>query len=428
MTTEEKTRQAWPLAAILVLIIWSALVWVISKYTWGHGQLTFFMLVGLVVLLSQTPRVVRWLGRMEPVRILSGMLGLALLILLLSLGNGLVAELQHKKNDNWAVDIGVNTYLAGTAFLNGKNPYEERAQAWHAIKPGPNVTVEGREVHMFGYRYTYGFPYFPVMFLSYLPGRLFASGYHALRVENALLLLANLAGIFWLVRSTARKPESVALGLLGCVAYLASPVLREELFRLAITDIVIAAYAVFAFVALRGERWLLAGALLGLAQGCKLLPGPLLVLPVLVWLWPKPQVWRVLAAYLAVSLATLLPFVLRDPELFLSSTVLFYLTFHAVGDNTSLWFFLPESIQPVFRGLGLLLTLAVAVYPYFRRTQTVIVPLVCAFLSYVVFVAFSNMTHLNYLWGVFSLGAAAAALLIGEGLTRDAPELERRGG
>jgi uncharacterized membrane protein len=269
------------------------------------------------------------------------------------------------------------------------------------------VTVHGRDVRMYGVPYTYGFPYFPAMFLSYLPARAITSGYDSLRVANAIFLALNLLGIFWLTRRLSPAGLATTAGLAGCVAYVGVGALQTELFRYAITDLVIATYGVFAFLALSYRRWILAGVLFGLAQACKLLPGALLVLPVLLWLWGRPGGWKLLIAYVATSVVILLPFVLLSPALFLSSTVLFYVTYHARGDYSSLWFFLPSVLKTPFRLLGYGLTAGGVGWIVRRRSEDSLAPLTIAFLAYLIFVAFSNMIHLNYIWGTYPLGCVA---------------------
>jgi uncharacterized membrane protein len=247
------------------------------------------------------------------------------------------------------------------------------------------------------------------MLLSYLPVRAVVPGYDSLRVTNAILLALNLAGIFWLARRLSPASLATTAGLVGCVAYVGVSVLRTELFRYAVTDLVIATYAVFAFLALSYRRWTFAGVLFGLAQACKLLPGPLLILPALLWLWGRPGAARLLIAYLSTSVALIVPFVLPNPGLFLSSTVLFYLTAHAGGDDSSLWFALPGALKPTFRIVGYLLTAGCVGWALRRRGDDLLAPLTLSFAAYAVFVAFGTMIHLNYIWGIYSLGCVALA-------------------
>jgi hypothetical protein len=408
-TPAREPPSLWPLASAILLAIWLGLFNVIGNYTWGYGGLTFAMLVLVAALLVWGAPIARVLARLGTQVAVELLLVAALLGLLVQLGAGLREELERPRNQTWVIDIALNTYLAGTAFLEGKNPYAERAQTWGRIKPAPNVTVDEGGVRMFDVPYEYGFPYFPGLFLSYLPARAFVGGLHSLRVANALLIVINLLGMAWLTRRLVPPTMAAVAGLTAAVAYLGISVLQQELLRFAITDLVISTYALFGFVAASHQRWLVSGVLFGLVQACKLLPGPLVVLPVLLWLWGRSGCVKLLAGYVATSLVLVLPWLLQDPRLFLSSTVLFYLTHHAGGDNTSLWFFLPESARTSFRCLGIGLSLCCAGWAFVRRNDSLLTPLTLSFVSYVIFIAFNTMVHLNYLWGIYTLGCTALA-------------------
>lgn len=398
-----------PLLLPVLLAAWLGLFHVIGHYTAGYGRLTFGMLSLVCALLLFGGRLARFVPRTGGQRSIRIVLGLSLVALLVRLGIGLSAELARPSGEQFAIDIAMNTYEAGNALLEGRNPYAEFAQVWHEVTPGPHVTAGRGEIRMYGVPYSYGFPYFPAMFLSYLPARALVSGYDSLRVANAIFLALNLIGIFWLARRLSPPAFATMAGLVGCVAYVGVSVLRTELFRYAVTDLVVATYCLFAFLALSYRRWIPAGILFGLAQACKLLPGPLLVLPVLLWLWGRSGWWKVTLAYVAASAAIVLPFVLLNPALFLSSTILYYLTVHAPGDFSSLWFFLPGALKTPFRVIGYLLTAGSVGWAIRRRADDLLTPLSLAFVAYMVFVAFSNMIHLNYIWGIYPLGCAALA-------------------
>ncbi len=322
--------------AVAAVVGFLALFHYVGLETWGHGKATFVRMLGLLLLVVAAPR----LGRLEARIGTSRTLGLVLLAHALLLAHGLFealrAELARPELTQVGIDIARNVHEAGTQFLAGNNPYEERCQLGHQIAAGPHVTIDGEGVRMYGLRYPYGFPYFPVMMLAYLPFRGAYEGMHAIRAGNGVFMLLGAIGVAWLAaRSVPRGSRTLAVGL-GLVAYLGIDVLAPEHFRLAVTDVVVAALAVFAFVALSHERVLLAGALFGLAQATKLLPGPMLVLPALLLLTEKRARLRLFLAYALVSLAFLLPPLLRSPEAFLSSTVAFYLTHHGPGDETSI--------------------------------------------------------------------------------------------
>lgn len=294
-------------------------------------------------------------------------------------------------------DIALNTVAAENWILVGKNPYEHRAQLQHVMPPGPNVSIQGDETKLFGLRYSYGFPYYPGMFLSYLPFRLFARDVHSIALGNLILMLVNAALIFLL----SRRMVPAGFAIASVLAVLTLP---DELFNLAITDWIISTYALAAFLMLSRQRWWMSGAFLGLAQSCKLLPGALLIAVALVWLWKRPGFREVLLGYLATCLVVIGPFVLWSPSAFLSATVLFYRAFHWGGDNTSLWFVLPESARPIFTAVGMVATIALVLW---SRRGDWLHAMRMAFASYFVFVMCARMIHLNYLWSILPLGCAA---------------------
>lgn len=399
------------LVVAILLAAWVALHHVFSTYTWNHGPQTFTVLVLASALLLLGLRFARQLARLGEERLAAIVLSVALIGLIGRTAGGLADELARPVHTRHTIDIGLNTHRAGTLLLDGENPYSERAQAWHRIEPRPHVTVEGGRVELYGVEYRYGFPYFPALILTYLPLRPLAQGDDVLRITNGLLVLLNLVGIFWLASRSAPPRWGRVAGLMGCVAYLAIEPLIAEYFVLGVTDVAIATYAVFAYVAASHRRWLLAGVLFGIAQACKLLPGPLLIAPLLMWLWMRPGFGRLLAGYVIASVALVLPFVLWSPPHFLSSTILFYLTFHADGDSTSLWWFLSEEHRQPFRLLGLALSAGCVLWAGRLQRLGLAAPLTLSFVSYVIFIAFNNMTHLNYLWGVYTLGCAAVGVV-----------------
>ncbi len=177
-------------------------------------------------------------------------------------------------------------------------------------------------------------------------------------------------------------------------------------------DIIIAALAVHAMLALAHQRWLLAGILFGLAQGCKLLPAPILALAVLAWIWGRPGWKAFLGGYLATAVIVIAPFVLAGPEEFISATVLFYLVHHAQGDTTALYPYLPVAWRLPQQILGFLATMIIAVAPARWRHEQAWAPMLAGFAAYVVFIAFGRMSHLNYLWSVWPLGCAALAVML----------------
>jgi hypothetical protein len=385
---------------LLPLVVWGIIFNIVADQTWGYGLQTFLLLIGAGGLLLLLPGLARALDgatrdpapwqRYLLIAILLGLAGMTAI--------GVRDGFTTRKE--WLVDIGVNTYLAGSAFLDGANPYSSRAQIVEEIAPGPNVEQRGDTLMMYGVPYRYGYPYYPAMFLGYLPWRALAGGFDSIRVGNLVFMLLNVAGIFLLMRRLVPHPLAP---MIAVAAYLAIEAYPREIFEFGIVDIMISTAAVFAFLLLDRKKFLAAGILFGVAQACKLLPGPLLVLPALVWHYGRDGFRPLLGGYMAASLAIILPFLLIDPPAFLSATTLFYLTHHAAGDDTSLWFFLPSGLQTPFMLIGFLLAVAVAVVGLRggRSTGDLVVR---SFVSYLVVIAFGKMSHLNYLWGVYPLG------------------------
>lgn len=401
---------------LAVLAAWSWLFRRISEETWEHGRETFLRLA-LIVLLTLCAG---WLGRRIAALpsprsrwlevVLRALAAGATLYLLVQMTHALTGELRFDPYGNRAVDIGINTAIAEDWFAAGENPYAQQAQLQYKFEPGPNVEVRDSNVFMYGVPYKYGYPYYPMMFLSYLPFRLVVPGAHSVRLGNWVFLVLNLVGFLLLSRRLAPRSSALTAAAFASVLFLGVPMFVVESVQAAVADVVISTFALFAYVALSSGRMTLAGVLFGLAAACKLLPGPMLVLPALIWAWGRPGFARLLTAFLVSSLMVLLPFILADPSAFLSSTVLFYLVNHAQGDTTSAWYYLPESARPAFTAVGYLLCLGALGWTVRLRRGDVLWPMTIAFAAYLIFVAFARMTHLNYIWGVYSLGSAAIVL------------------
>ncbi len=407
MLSNPHGRSRGSLAWVLVVGVWLGLFNTIGTYTWGYGRTTFVWLAGAVALLLFAGRISGLFYRLRGVPLLPVLAVLAAMGSIYPLGRALPAELTRPENARWAIDIAVNTYSAGSAFLAGKNPYAEHAQAWHRVESSEHVEVRGTDVFMYGIPYRYGFPYFPAMFASYLPFRLVVDGLLSLRVGNSVFLLLNVIGLCALARRLIPGPHWVTAAALAVAAYFGINVLPAELLRFAITDVAIATYLLYACLALSSGYTTTAGVLLGIAQACKLLPAPLLALPLLIWAYGRPGFLRLALSYVVTALILVLPYVFWDWQLFLSSTVLFYLTYHSVGDDTALWFFLPEVWRTVFSWLGYLLTLTLGLWTVRKRQGDILWPMTLGFASFMVFIAFAPMTHLNYIWGVYPIGCVA---------------------
>ncbi len=394
--------------------LWLLLVWLLGRFSFGDGPLIFVCLVGLAGLAACAPAFLRRWGMVRPPArppwLVAALLALALLVAVAGRASQFQAAWEHPRYQTWAVDVAINTYVAGDAMRQGFNPYSVRAQRWYRMQPGPHVEVaKNGAVTMFGLPYAYGYPYWPAMALSYLPFRELEDGIRCVRLGNAFFLNLQLLGVLLLAARLAGA---------GAARWLAAPLagllcvgpscLGPELFELAVTDVALATWALWAFVALAWRRSFLAGALLGVAQACKLLPGPLLLLAALLWLSSRRQRLQLLAGWLLLAGLLVLPWALWQPSHFVSATALFYLTHHAAGDDSSLWYFLPPLLQTPFRICGLALVGWIVWRARAVRSLAALAGL--GFAAYAVFSAFNNMSHLNYLWGVYPLGCVALAV------------------
>jgi len=407
--TAEPRRSSGVGTAVAVVAAFLALFHWVGVETWGFGQTTILRMLAIALVVLAAPRLVRLEARVGTERFLGFVAIVAASWLAFRLSQSVRAVIANPGRAHGAIDIARNVYEAGTQFLAGRNPYATRTQLGHVVGIGPHVTIEDGVTRMYGLRYPYGFPYFPTMMFAYLPFRRFGEGFHAIRVGNAFYLALGAAGALWLAsRSVTRGARTLAIGL-SLVAYLAIDVLAPEHFDLAVTDICISAFAVFAFVAASYGRPLATGVILGVVQAAKLLPGPMVALPAIALLGTRRERLVAFATYGVVSLAFLVPAVVPDAEAFFASTVAFYLTYHAEGDDTSLYWFLPEWAKPAFLAIGFV----VAAYFTFRglrtRPETPAIAARDAWLAYFLFTAFNRMTHLNYLWAVHALGAVAVA-------------------
>lgn len=388
---------------LAVIAGWLLLFHFISTRTWGYGASTFVIMMGVVTLVV-FGALCR--GRLPPARGSAwyAVVGTIILVaLVVWMCSELLAALAIDQPGS-ASDIARNTLAAGDHLVDGRNPYAERAQLLQPMVGSPGIEMANGKVWLYGIPYDYGYPYFPVMFLAYVPFRPLVHGIGGIRFGNAFWTLTALAGVLVLVRRLVRDGDARALSWWAGVAFLGLPVLGKELLEYAVTDVLIAAISIWAFIALDAKRDLLSGLLFGLAQGCKLFPGPFLLLPALLWLGKSRRSLRVSIGFIVMTVATVVPWIAWDWRRFLSSTILFYLTRHQEGDDTALYYFLPPSFQTFHLALGGALTLLMLLLVLRGDRSDILEPLRAAFLSYMVFSAFNRMTHFNYVWGIYSLG------------------------
>jgi len=313
------------------------------------------------------------------------------------------------------IDIGINTLAATEHFANGLNPYTHKAQLWVNTFPAetPHLTIEEGQVFMFGIPYHHGYPYFPLMMLSYLPAWFLFDGPAAIRALHILLIGIHLLAFHIIIRNSAISREQQPLVLLYAIAAWIG-ILRNvpEAIVLGVTDIMIATWLLLGFAALSSQRYFMAGILVGCAQACKLLPAPFAFIAIVWMLYQRREAWHFIGGFAISCIILILPFIAWNWEGFLSSTILYYLTHHQEGDMTSLWYFLPHNLQGPFLLFGLAASLASIFLFNPPGRKTLAGGMAGIFAGYTLFMAFSKMTHLNYFWSVLPLGSLALALLL----------------
>lgn len=409
---------------------WSVLYNLVGRLTWGWGPLTFACMMASFLLLCYVRPLTLGLDRALRGRVHisnSTITRLAIFVILLYVALdvlALVQELLVERNTTYLLDIGANTYEAARWFFDeGVNPYTHKSQMWDLMTPDiPNVTVEGDQVFLYGVPYRYGFPYFPMMFMTLEPMRRLIEGYHAVRYFNLLLYGLNAVLIAAICRRLLDARIWRAGALLAVLAFLSERIWPVELFQHGVIDLILSFYGLLGFLAMAYGMPVISGVIFGMAFGCKLLPGPFWFTLVAIAWW-KNAGWRVGAKFTAVftlvSGAIILPFVAWDPWAFWSSTILYFMTAKQEGDDTAFWYFMPEPLKAPFLVLGGLWIGAVFLAFLIRRTPTVPDTMRFAFLTYIAFIAFNRQSHLNHLWSIYALGCAALVLLSMQSLTEE---------
>ncbi|MBM2845183.1 MAG: hypothetical protein HW407_495 [Bacteroidetes bacterium] len=402
----------WSVTCVALLVLFSALMNYVGEHAWGFGPQTFILLLFLCALLLATPVILRLLERIPflryrlPTPLLVGVFLLASTGLLGFHVREFVRGTSDPQVKDRLIDIGANTFYANEIFfVHGRNPYTTRSQLAHDVAGGAHIDTTGGVTTMYGIRYSYGYPYFPMMFASFAPFQMIVREYSAIRIGNLFFLLCTAAGVSWVTYRLSERSTRTLAATAGLALFLSATTLGSELMILGVTDMVIAFFAVAGLVMLTYRSFAAAGVAFGFALGCKLLPGALILIVVLVWLvMNRLHLGSFLTGLLVTAACLLLPFVLWDVQGFFSATVLYYLTHHATGDNTSLWYFLPEGLQTPFLIVGGVLILLAPVYQSRIKNHDLGFAITIAFVAYVLFVSFNKMTHLNYLWGVYPLG------------------------
>jgi hypothetical protein len=411
------TSYTHPAGPLVVALVFLAVFNVLAFFTWGYGVLTFFMLIAAVILVlsvwrfrDRLPKTATPPG--HAARPYSLLAAAAIVIITVIHMTSLGRFLGNPKLENRATDIAINTFVASDVFFGkGENPYTSRCQVLHSVTDAENVRVEDGRVTMFGVRYYYGYPYFPMMFISYAPFNLIESDYNAIRIGNLVFYLVSLMGVWWLARRLAPREFTYYPALLAVLCFTGIWKWGRELFRMGVTDIVIGVFLLYVFVSLLHRRTALAGILMGCALACKLAPGVLVFIVIALWLRGRPRDLRIFCLWaIGFTLALIVPFVVWSPSGFLSATILYYLTYHAGGTTTSLWYFMPDPLKTPLLVVGAGLVLYIFYRAFRAKAAPLTTPLTLAFVAQLVFAAFNRMTHLNYVWSVYALGCVALAV------------------
>ena len=393
--------------SLLPLFAWLFALNAMCLIPFTYGPLTFACLLVAVWLLWRTQRATEHPLQISviPLRII---IGISALPVLISAVAGFILT------PDPMIDIGINTVAAIQHFLQGHNPYTHTAQLWVSDFPAdtPHMTMENGQMLLFGIPYYHGYPYFPMMMLSYLPASILFEEHTAIRITHILLILLNLLAFYLLAsRFSTNRTQRQWIFLCASAAWIGIIRCIPEALLLGVTDMLISTWLLFCFVALSNKQFFIAGLLLGCAQACKLLPAPLAFISIAWFLYGQRGFWTWGCGFVLASILLILPFVAWNPDGFISATIFYYLSHHQGGDMTSLWFFLPEPLKPAFLLAGIVL--ALACIPLFNPNRKNLAgSMAGVFASYTLFMAFSKMTHLNYFWAVLPVGSIALALFI----------------
>jgi hypothetical protein len=410
-----------PAAVLAFFILWALLWNIVGTYTFGHGPQTFACLVAIGLLCAATPILPR-LAALRAGRLPESLVIAVLAIAVLAWLAVHATILAQAVRSDRMVDIGRNTLEAARRLFDQReNPYATHCQMDRLVGL-PHVTfAQGRPL-IFGVPYDYGYPYFPVMFLAYQPFRLLDPGLEAIRYGNVVFFAAALVGAYWLAARLA--PARRLAGWLAVASTVAIWGLGFTVFRAGVTDLMIADFALFGFIALTYECGVAAGVLFGLAMAAKLTPGALLLPIVAAWHAKSsagPPRWPLWLSAAAVVAATLVPFVVWNPRAFLSATILYTAVRHALGDDSSLWYSLPTVLKTPFLVVGVAGVVAILVVGLRRRALGIADAVTVYFLAQLALVGFYKMIHTNYLWAVLPLGAVAFSVRLTAALAGSPP-------
>ena len=309
-------------------------------------------------------------------------------------------------------DFMVNTLTAArTNFDQHKNPYETKAEFWWDPSKAPHVTQKNGRLYMFGVPYYYGYPYFPAMILTYEPLRRVVPTLGYIRIGNAIFLLITVVSVVWLAVLLVPPRNKWMAGAIAAASMLCLWTTTVSYFYEGQIDASIPMFTLLGIIAAWYRRPSISGILFGWAFACKLLPGGFLCLIMLAWFWRRPERLKFAIPMVLTFLAVMLPYILWNPPAFLSATILYYLTEHVNGDDTALYYYLPEAAKALFIIIGYSTVGAILVKTLRNKTLGLADAVGAMFISFMVFVAFSKMDHPNYFTAITPLGSVALVAL-----------------
>jgi hypothetical protein len=402
----DKRRLAFLLASIAA---WLWLWKFVGEHTWTWGRVTFWVLLAIVVLLCLVNS--RFVG--APPRPATLLLAI-LLSVCAYVGVRQSQVIRAGFSPPWSErlwDVSQGAYDFNRAlFDRGENPYRMRCQ-YHPVDNslGYRRDVEGRE-YLFGWRYYHGYPHFPMSALWFAPFIGLTGGYSDIRVGNLVYYILNFA-LLNAVLLVGCERRLLAC-LVGSVAFLGVDFMVSETFQLGIVDQAFSAPLLGAGLLAMLGWWAGAGVLAGLALASKHFPAIPFALALSIYVYRAGALRTFVPAAGTTAAVVVLPFLLWDFEAFVSATVLHHVHEMRFGDNTALFFFLPDFWKAPFRLFGLVLIAAIYAWGFvaMRRPDARLMFLVAA-VACVLINAFYPVTHLNHLESV--LGVASISFAFG---------------
>jgi hypothetical protein len=395
-----------PWVALGFVVMWSAILNIVTQQVANRGEQTFCYLLILCDLIIAA-KLVKPLQKGRSPKVANAVICIAALIAFLPVFYHTVPAFFSTYHHPPQSDVGLNTFTAGQHQFDLKeNPYSTKCQLWQDPSRSPHVTQVGKQLYMYGIPYYYGYPYFPAMFLTYEPLRRIEPTIASIRLGNGICYLATMIALAWLASLLVPPGRRAVAAVLAVAALACTWILGQQYFLEGTTDVIIPMFALFGFIAAYYKHPSLAGILFGWAFACKLLPGGMFCLIMLFWYWRQTDRWKFILPMAATFLAVMVPYILMNPQAFLSATVLFYLT-DAQGDDTAMYFFVPENLRPAFLLVGYAVVAAFLIRTMLRKHLSLVGAVASCFIGFVLFIAFSKMDHPNYFLAVAPLGCLA---------------------